>query len=416
MINQLGSRIVASCGGRTVINHVRRCCAQKREDSSLLRQLQAKIKISGPITVADYMKEVLTNPAAGYYMHQDVFGSQGDFITSPEISQIFGELIGVWCVNEWMQIGSPSKFQLVELGPGRGTLTDDILRVFSKFPLKDAVSAHLVEVSPTLSDMQKVKLQGGETGGESEQTTSSFSYKHCLSKHGCRVSWYQQLQDVPRGPSVFIAHEFFDALPVHKFQKTDQRWNEILVDLDPNSDGLRYVLSKRQTLAAKTLLKVKRDDPRDHIEVCPEAGILMQELSTRIAEDGGFALLADYGHSGEKGDTFRAFREHKLHDPLNEPGSADLTADVDFSYLKEMAGQKVSSYGPITQDQFLYHMGIGARLQVLLGSATPSQRKDLISGYDMLTNHSKMGERFKFMALMQNDRKDYIPAGFENHS
>ncbi|KAK2186501.1 hypothetical protein NP493_198g04009 [Ridgeia piscesae] len=404
----------------------------------MVKQLKARIRLSGPLSVADYMKEVLTNPTSGYYMHQDVFGTKGDFITSPEISQMFGELIAIWCVNEWMQCGSPSSLQVVELGPGRGTLADDMLRVFAKFEgIRDAVSLHMVEVSPKLSEMQQEKLSGipvsphntdakeGRPSVTSENqssmtdaeamASSDSHYRNCQSKHGVPVSWYRGLQDVPRGFSFFVAHEFFDALPVHKFQKRDGHWREVMVDVDysPNAEHhLRFVLSQQSTTTGKLLLQINPNELREHVEQSPDSGVVVQELATRIASDGGFALIADYGHSGEKTDTFRAFRDHKLHDPLCEPGTADITADVDFSYLKSLVSDKVICYGPISQQSFLNNMGIQVRLQMLMKTAHGEQLEQLMSGYDMLTNPSKMGERFKFLSLLQSNRKNYEPAGF----
>ncbi|KAK3591632.1 hypothetical protein CHS0354_013816 [Potamilus streckersoni] len=389
---------------------------------SLLQHLQSRIKANGPITVAEYMKQVLVNPAMGYYINKDVFGTKGDFITSPEISQMFGELVGIWFVNEWMQIGSPSSIQVVELGPGRGTMADDMLRVFSKFPqMKESVTCHLVEVSPTLADIQQRKLTGSTGSGSISSDTISgpfgsnepHYYKSCKSKYGPEVFWYRSLSDVPREKvSGFIAHEFFDALPIHKFQKTQHGWREVLVDFDLNKSSLSFVLSPTPTAATVAYLKMCETDERNHIEVSPEAGVVVQELADRIQSEGGFALIADYGHNGDKTDTFRGFKNHKLHDVLVEPGSADLTADVDFSYLTKMAGKNVKTFGPVTQNEFLHNMGIGVRLQMLLQNATLEARKDLISGYKMLTSPDQMGERFKFLAILQHRGQDYNPAGF----
>ena len=390
----------------------------KSTNTTLLKQLKQKILFKGPITVSEYMKEVLTNAVSGYYMHNDVFGVQGDFITSPEISQMFGELIGIWCVNEWMQIGSPDKLQVVELGPGRGTLADDMLRVLAQFPgIRDAVSLHLVEISPRLRSMQAKKLAGNETKVVEKDDLMTECCQSCTSRHNnITVHWYRQLVDVPKAPSFYVAHEFFDALPIHKFQKVDGQWHEVLIDVNDNETCLRFVLSPTNTAASTLLLRVAENDTRNHIEICPEAATLITHISNRIANFGGFALIADYGHTGEKTDTFRAFRQHKLFDVLSEPGTADLTADVDFLYLKQFINnEKVISHGPVTQEHFLHNMGITTRLQVLLNKATNEQRKNLITGYDMLINPDKMGTRFKFFALTQhrliNDDM-YIPAAF----
>ncbi|XP_050406511.2 protein arginine methyltransferase NDUFAF7, mitochondrial [Patella vulgata] len=389
------------------------------KENHLLRHLESRIKASGPLTVAEYMKEVLTNPVSGYYMNRDVFGAKGDFITSPEISQMFGELIGIWCVNEWIQGGSEGELQVVELGPGRGTLADDMCRVFSRFSqLKSKVSLHLVEVSPTLSGIQAAKISGEKNQDEVKlELSGTPHYYTTKSKYGQPVFWYQSLLDVPKAKMCYIAHEFFDALPIHKFQKTEKGWQEILVDLahGRNADNkLCFVLAGGKT-AGLSFLQPDSNDKRDHIEVCPEAGVIVQDLSLRVKEYGGGILIGDYGHDGDKTDTFRGFKNHELHDVLVEPGTADITADVDFSYLKRMVQPVgVITHGPKEQGKFLHNMGIGIRLQALLQNANAGEWKDMLSGYDMLVNPKKMGERFKFLGITSDDKKNYTPAGFEN--
>ncbi|KPP78614.1 NADH dehydrogenase-like [Scleropages formosus] len=372
---------------------------------AMLRHLTSKIKATGPISVAEYMREVLTNPVSGYYVRHDMLGTDGDFITSPEISQIFGELLGIWCVSEWMAAGKPRRFQLVELGPGRGSLVSDVLRVFSQLRTVlsgTSVSVHLVEISPKLSKVQAHNLTGEQNQVSSDKNATV--YRRGTTMSGLPVCWYHRVEDIPEGFSIFLAHEFFDALPIHKFQRTERGWREVMVDIDPEEqDKLRFVLVPAPTLASSVLLQA--DEKREHVEVCPEGGVTVQRLSNRIAEHGGAALIADYGHDGVKTDTFRGFRGHKLHDVLSAPGTADLTADVDFSYLRRMAGDEVVCFGPITQRQFLRNMGIDVRLQVLLQNCPDdSTRAQLIQGFDMLTNPKQMGERFKFFAMLAHGR------------
>ncbi|XP_058469992.1 protein arginine methyltransferase NDUFAF7, mitochondrial [Solea solea] len=378
---------------------------QEKPPPSILRHLTSKIKATGPISVAEYMREVLTNPVTGYYVKNNMLGPDGDFITSPEISQIFGELLGVWVISEWMGAGRPEQLQLVELGPGKGSLACDIIRVFSQLRsvLGDAsVSLHLVEVSPTLSRLQAQNLTG--TSSREADAEDEPVYRSGETAAGLPVSWYRRLDDIPTGFSVFLAHEFFDALPVHKFQRTEKGWREVMVDIDPEKpEQLRFVIAPSPTLASSTL--VHADERRDHVEVCAEGGVIVQQLVRRIVEGGGAALIADYGHDGTKTDTFRGFRGHQLHDVLTSPGSADLTADVDFSFLRRMAGVGVACLGPVTQRTFLKNMGIDARLQVLLRNCSDaSTRKQLISSYDMLTNSAHMGERFHFLGLLHRSR------------
>ncbi|XP_068087920.1 protein arginine methyltransferase NDUFAF7, mitochondrial [Hyperolius riggenbachi] len=390
-----------------------------QEGNPLLKYLTMKIKATGPITVAEYMREVLTNPLKGYYMHQDMLGEHGDFVTSPEISQIFGELIGIWCISEWISGGKPKSLNLVELGPGRGSLMSDILRVFSQFQHlldKCDTSIHLVEVSPKLSEVQALNLTGKNIDTKPED--SSLVYKKGTTKSGLPINWYYGIQDVPPGYAFYIAHEFFDALPIHKLQKTKDGWREILIDVDPEiSHKLRFVLGSSNSLVAKTFLQ--DSEKRTHVEVCPDAAVIVQKLASRIKSYGGAALIADYGHTGSKEDTFRGFRTHQLHEVLVDPGSADLTADVDFNFLKRMIGNEVISLGPITQHDFLRNMGIDLRLKILLEHARDAAtQQHLIKSYDVLMNPNKMGERFKFFSLFPHDRlespkdKQYPIAGF----
>ncbi|XP_049726568.1 protein arginine methyltransferase NDUFAF7, mitochondrial isoform X2 [Elephas maximus indicus] len=314
--------------------------AENSSVTPMLRHLKYKIKSTGPITVAEYMREVLTNPAK-------VFSQLGSVLKNSDIS------------------------------------------------------VHLVEVSQKLSEIQAATLT--EEKVPLERNAGSPVYMKGISKSGIPISWYRDLQDVPKGHSFYLAHEFFDVLPVHKFQKTPQGWREVLVDIDPQvSDKLRFVLAPCATPAEAF---IQSDETRDHVEVCPDAGVIIQELSQRIAQAGGAALIADYGHDGTKTDTFRGFCGHKLHDVLLAPGTADLTADVDFSYLRRMAQGKVASLGPVTQQMFLKNMGIDVRLKVLLdNSDEPSTRQQLVQGYDMLMNSKKMGERFNFFALVPHQR------------
>ncbi|XP_015713101.1 protein arginine methyltransferase NDUFAF7, mitochondrial [Coturnix japonica] len=303
-----------------------------------------------------------------------------------------------------MAMGKQNAFQLVELGPGTGTLTSDILRVFNQLASvlsKCDVSIHLVEVSPKLSAIQAEMLTGGKVQSNPENNSA---YMKGISKTGIPIYWYRDIQDVPQGYSFYLAHEFLDALPIHKFQRTEKGWHEVLVDIDPEvPDQLRFVLSPSRTPATENF--IQPEETRDHVEVCPEAGILIQRLACRIEKNGGAALIADYGHDGTKTDTFRGFRNHKHHDVLKAPGTADLTADVDFSYLRKMAEGRTATLGPIRQREFLKNMGIDLRLQVLLQNSRDSAtREQLLHSFDMLMNPKKMGDCFHFFALLPHHR------------
>ncbi|KAJ8913697.1 hypothetical protein NQ315_007414 [Exocentrus adspersus] len=366
-----------------------------KEENFLPKLIHQKIRAKGPMTVAEYMKEVLTNPVAGYYMHKDMFGDSGDFVTSPEITQMFGEIIAVWFLNEWQKMGSPRPVQIVELGPGRGTLSNDILRVFSHFKALHKASLHLVEVSPTLSDVQAKQLCIETT----PSPESSAVYRRGMSRHGIPVFWHKQLEDVPHSFSLIIAHEFFDALPIHKFHKTFNGYKEVLIDIDNSEEGkepkFRYTLARHETPMSKVLLK--QDETREHVEVSPDTLAISRTICERVKQSGGIALICDYGHDGSGTDTFRAFKKHQQVDPLVMPGTADLTADVDFRLIREGG---VITLGPTTQKNFLLKTGLEYRFKSLAKNIEDKQQlENLTECYNFLVDDDKMGERFKFCAL-----------------
>ncbi|XP_030374496.1 protein arginine methyltransferase NDUFAF7 homolog, mitochondrial [Scaptodrosophila lebanonensis] len=384
----------------------------------LTKQLKAKILATGPITVADYMREVLTNPHAGYYMNRDVFGLEGDFITSPEISQIFGELVGVWLLNEWRKMGSPTPFQIVELGPGRGTLARDVLKVLAKFKLGTEFSMHLVEISPFLSKAQAQRFC--YTHDEVPDAAKQPYYQTGTTATGTKAYWYRHLEDVPRGFSLVLAHEFFDALPVHKLQLVNDQWQEVLIDVAEHENekvDFRFVLSKSQTPMSRVFQPLPQET-RTCLEYSLDTERHVGLLAERIERDGGLALIMDYGHFGEKTDTFRAFKQHALHEPLLAPGTADLTADVDFKHIKHVAETHghIYSCGPVEQGQFLEHMQGKPRLEQLLAHALPENQDIIRSGYEMLTDPKQMGSRFKFFAMfpgvLAEHLKKFPVAGF----
>ncbi|CAK1542492.1 unnamed protein product [Leptosia nina] len=369
---------------------------------SILDLIKEKIRLNGPISVAEYMHIVITNPTEGYYTKKDVIGQHGDFVTSPEISQMFGEIMAIWFFSETQKMGPGKPLQIVELGPGNGTLMIDILRVLNKLKYKpDELSIHLVEISATMQLMQANKLCA--THRETDIELPHNREGETVS--GIKVYWYNDLKKVPKNFSWFIAHEFFDVLPIHKFEKKEKGWREILIDLD-ESQKLFYRISAEETPSVKMLVRPPLDaGDRMELEISPRALGIARQLAQRVDEHGGLALIADYGHEGEKGDTFRAFHKHKVVDPLENPGESDLTADVDFSQLRVAASMAPGQdnyaivVGPVKQKEFLERMQAQIRLEVLLQNIKIEEDKEkLKAAYDMLVDPQKMGERFKFMA------------------
>ena len=325
------------------------------------------------MTVAQFMAEALGHPTHGYYQRRDPLGRAGDFITAPEISQMFGELIGLWCVELWHAIGRPDPCHLVELGPGRGTLMADALRAARVRPaFVAAIRVHLVETSPYLRERQAGALQAH------------------------RPQWHASLAEVPEGPLLLVANEFFDALPVNQFELTAEGWRERVVA--SHGDGLVFgwappgpsfgLLTPRQRLGPWA-------------EVCPAALQLAGEIGGRLARGSGAALIIDYGTSRSlPGESLQALRRHQPVDPLAEPGEADLSAHVDFAALSQAAAEAgAKTYGPLPQGEFLMRLGLAARAESLIARATPEQARDIETARRRLLDAREMGNLFKALTL-----------------
>jgi NADH dehydrogenase [ubiquinone] 1 alpha subcomplex assembly factor 7 len=207
-------------------------------------------------------------------------------------------------VSEYQKIGSPNPLQIVELGPGRGTLLHDIIRVWLQFQDPDGLSIHLVELSPYLSKLQAQKLCYSTSEIEEQSNFPFYRVGEMLT--GIKVFWYKRIEDVPKEFSIILAHEFFDALPIHKLQKDENVWKEILIDVDrENEEKFRYVVSRNETPVSKLYNVLRPDDKRKHVEISPESDMMANHIAERLETYGGFGLIMDYGHEGEKEDTFR---------------------------------------------------------------------------------------------------------------
>jgi NADH dehydrogenase [ubiquinone] 1 alpha subcomplex assembly factor 7 len=360
---------------------------------SLEEILIERIGNSGPLSIAEYMEQVLAHPEYGYYMRRDPFGVNGDFITAPEISQMFGELLGLWAGVSWMMAGSPSSVNLVELGPGRGTLMADMLHAAPLVEgFAEAIEVHMVETSPALKAIQKQTLKNA-----------------ALSEPPL---WHKALADVTEGSSIIIANEFFDALPIEQYFKAGDYWCPRVIDVKPDGDGLCFVLLPPfdDPALPPGLINVQSDVM---VEVCPAALDITEDISRRITEYGGAALFIDYGHSqSAPGETLQALKNHKYHDPLVDPGEVDLTAHVDFAALAQRVfASGARAIGPITQGDFLHALGISERAEALLENASPDQADDISSALQRLTDVEEMGKLFKVMAVVQQGAP--VPPGFE---
>jgi NADH dehydrogenase [ubiquinone] 1 alpha subcomplex assembly factor 7 len=349
------------------------------ERSPLESEIRRLIGVAGPMPLAEYMRLCLTHPQFGYYVNRDPLGAGGDFITSPEISQMFGELIGLWMAAVWRQMGAPQDVRVIELGPGRGSLMHDALRaakVVSGF--RSAIVVHLVEISPALQQVQERRLQDLDVP----------------------VLWHAALEDVPGGASIVIANEFIDALPVHQAVKQNDGWHERVVDIA--ADG-GLVID-----AAKAPLPFFETSMPRALRAAPPGAIyewraddMALELGRRMRNDGA-ALIIDYGHDHfGLGDTLQAVAGHSFTDPLRAPGNADLTAHVDFEAVAQCAesmGARI--HGPIRQRDLFLRLGIEKRAAALKASA-PAKAADIEVAFSRLIAGGAhgMGELFKAIAI-----------------
>ncbi len=360
---------------------------------SLESEIRRRIAVAGPMPVNEYMTLCLTDDKYGYYTARDPFGAGGDFVTAPEVSQMFGEMVGLWMVAVWKQMGSPENLRVVELGPGRGTMMKDALRAAKVMPafLETAV-IHLVEISPALMAYQKRTL---------EPTSMP-------------VSWHSALADVPAGPVIVLANEFFDALPISQAVKTERGWHERQVEIDSAGYLAFSVASNPIPHFDSVLPPAVRNAPEDSIFEWRTDNIAM-ELGTRLARNGGAALVIDYGHDqSATGDTLQAVGRHAYANPLSAPGSIDLTAHVDFQALgNAIEAMGTNGFGPITQSQFLRRLGIVTRAASLKAKAADAAAANIDSELRRLISEGEAGMGALFKAAAYAHPSLGVPPGFE---
>ena len=348
--------------------------------------LIARIRAAGPITVAEFMAECLTHPRYGYYVTRDPLGAAGDFTTAPEISQMFGELLGLALAQAWLDRGSPSPFRLVELGPGRGTLMSDLLRATRRVPgFHDGLTLHMIEASPVLRARQR------ETVGR-------------------EMLHHDALEEVPDDAPLFlVANEFFDALPIRQFRRDAAAWRERVVGLSGNA--LAFGLSG-PTRPEPLERRLADTSDGDIVEISATALSVMREVGRRVAARDGVALILDYGGWKSLGDTFQAVRNHAPVDPLDVPGTADLTAHVDFEALaRAAASQGASVTSMMPQGAFLERLGITVRAETLASGMAGDALDEHSAAHRRLTHPEEMGTLFKAMALYRKTTP--LPPGFD---
>jgi NADH dehydrogenase [ubiquinone] 1 alpha subcomplex assembly factor 7 len=351
------------------------------ECTPLDAEIRARIAKTGPMPVAEFMAMCLYDPQHGYYGHRSPFGAAGDFVTAPEISQMFGELVGLWAAEAWQSMGKPDPVALIELGPGRGTMMADALRAARSAPdFRRAVRVHLIETSLDLQEQQQATLS---------------------TVDDVPLRWHTTMDDVPGTASIIVANEFFDALPVRQAERRPTGWHERMIAVDA-SGALTFTIAhdRLPNLGPNPPPALAQAETGEIFEWRPAK--FATEIARRAAA-GGAALIIDYGHvKSATGDTFQAVRCHRHASPLTSPGLTDLTAHVDFEALgkaAQEAGARV--HGPVEQGTWLKRLGIEARAAALLPNATQSQRADIAAALQRLTGTGpdQMGSLFKVIAF-----------------
>jgi SAM-dependent MidA family methyltransferase len=335
----------------------------------------------GPISVSEYMALCLFDPEHGYYTTREPFGAAGDFVTAPEISQMFGELVAVWLYQAWLSAGRPMPVTIAEIGPGRGTLMKDMLRTLSR--LDPALTAGaffaMIETSPRLTDIQKQTLAGASAG----------------------IGWHETIDTLPQAaPLLIVGNELFDAVPIHQFIRTGAGWRERVIGLD-EVDDLRF-FAGAGSLDPTLLPDGAADAPQGAIvEMAPARAALIAAIAERVAGHGGAGLFIDYGHCQPgMGDTLQALRKHDHEDVLAHPGEADLTAHVDFAALAAIVRAHGLDALLATQGEFLLGMGLLQRAGLLGADADEATRDKIAGEAERLAGPQAMGDLFKVLAIL----------------
>ena len=354
---------------------------------SLKDRLIAEISATGPMTVAQYMTACLHDPRDGYYATRPALGEDGDFITAPMISQMFGELIGLWAVETWREMGAPPRVLLVEAGPGTGVLMQDALRAARLDPaFIAAADLWLIETSAPLITRQRERLAGGPLS----------------------PNWGSSLDDLPAGlPLILIGNELLDCLPARQFVRTEAGWAERMVGLS-SDNGLAFGLAPTEMKEPATGVPLGVV-----VEISEAQRVFAAELAARIARDGGAALLIDYGRNqpGGLGDTLQALSRHRKVDPLASPGEADLTIHADFPAVLAAAQGAGLRTALLSQRAFLQRLGVEQRAAAL-SRARPDQAPVIARQLARLIDPDQMGDLFKAACLFSANGP--VPPGFED--
>ena len=347
--------------------------------------LKKRILNFGPISISDFILEANLNSKFGYYNNHLPFGEKKDYVTSPEISQMFGELIALWTIECWKKIGEPKKFNIIELGPGSGILMTDFLRVIKLYPkfIKKCNQIYLFEISPFLKKIQKKTL---------------LKIENKILK---KIKWIKNLNDIPETPFVLIANEFFDALPIKQIQLTKIGWRERMLNYNKKKKSFFISYSNNPTILEKFLPKKKKCTKIGSIYEIPFNMLsFLENLFNKIKKTKSTCLIVDYVKNKKFQSSLKSIKNQKIINPLKEIGNSDISTHVDFDLIKEISKKfNLNNYGPITQRKFLINLGILFRAKILIKNANSGQKKKIQNSLDFLINKKKMGEIFNVISI-----------------
>ena len=361
---------------------------------NLERILKKRILNFWPLSVSDFMMEANLNSKFGYYNKNIPFGKNKDFITSPETSQMFGELIGLWCIDCWNKMGTPKEFDIIELGPGSGLLIKDFIRVISinsEF-LEKCRNIYLFEISPLLTKIQKKNL------------------KNVDKKISKKIKWIKSLDEISNLPFILFANEFFDSLPIKQIQLTQMGWRERLVNFDEKKSDFYITYSNNPTILENFLPKVNNKEKIGIIYEIPFYMIgFLENLFNKIKKIKSACLIIDYAKNKKFGNSLKGIKKQKIVDPLKQIGNTDISSHINFKLIKKLSKKfNLNSQGPTSQKEFLIKIGILIRAEILIKNASSNQKKKLINGLNYLLDESKMGKIFNVISISNNKIKKLI--------
>ncbi len=346
--------------------------------------LKKRIIVSGPLSISDFISETNLNKNFGYYNKNLPYGKDKDFITAPEISQMFGEIIALWAIDCWNKMGKPKNFNIIELGPGSGTLMNDFLRTINsnKEFVKNCNNIFFFEASIFLKKIQKKNI-------------NKFNIK--IKK---KIKWINNLNKINKLPFILIANEFFDALPIKQIEFTKTGWRERMINYDKKKKSFHFSFSNNETLLEKFLPKKSKYKIGSIYEIPIKMMIFIDELFKKMKKEKSTCLIIDYVKNKTFGNSLKSIKKQKITKIFDAIGNSDISSHVNFNLFEKIAKKnKLNIFGPINQRNFLINIGILYRAKMLMNKANNKQKKMILNNLDFLINNNKMGEIFHVISI-----------------